>query len=184
MRKVIFGINITLNGICDHTEVIADDELHEYFTQLLQSVDLVVFGRHTYHLMYPYWADVAKHQSETTATNEFARTFDSLDRIVYSKTMTGAEWNNTIISRADPREEISKLKQQNGKHISISSISIASRLMQAGLIDEYHFVVQPILAVSGKRLFDTDELRERLQLRLVESITLRSGVVALHYQKP
>ena len=183
MRKVIFGINITLDGVCDHTAGIADDELHEYFTDLLQSVDLVVFGRKTYHLMYPYWADVAKNQSETKAVNEFARTFDSLERIVYSNTMTGAEWKNTIVSRADPRAEISKLKQQDGKHISISSITIASLLMQAGLIDEYHFVVHPILAVNGRRLFDTDGLREGLQLRLVESKTLRSGVVALHYQK-
>ena len=65
MRKVVFGINITLDGVCDHTNGIADDELHEYFTRLLQSADVDIFGRNTYHLMYPYWHDVAMNQSET-----------------------------------------------------------------------------------------------------------------------
>lgn len=182
-RQIIFGINITLDGICDHTAMIADDDLHEYFTGLLQRVDVVVFGRETYNLMYPFWAEVAKNSSGTEVINEFARTFDSLDRIVFSRTMTTVEWKNTIISRGDPREEILKLKGQNGKHISISSITIACRLMQYGLIDEYHFVVHPILAGSGRRLFNADGLRDMLQLRLVESRTLSSGAIALHYRK-
>ena len=83
MRNVIFAINITVDGCCDHTKTIADDELLEYYTHLIRGVDLLVFGRKTYQLMVPYWPDVAKSQSETKATNEFAQTFVSKNKIVF-----------------------------------------------------------------------------------------------------
>src|SRR5215469_11269409 len=80
MRNVIYAINITLDGCCDHTKTIADEEMLEYYVQLLGDVDLLVFGRKTYQLMVPYWPDIAKNQSETKAENEFARTFDSINK--------------------------------------------------------------------------------------------------------
>jgi dihydrofolate reductase len=82
MRNVIFAINITLDGCCDHTRQVADDETHEYFTDLLREVDLLVFGRITYQLMVPFWPEVAKSQSMTKASNEFAQVFDSINKIV------------------------------------------------------------------------------------------------------
>ena len=85
MRNVIYAINITLDGCCDHTKTIADEELLEYYTQLLGDVDLLVFGRKTYQLMVPFWPDIAKNQSETKAENEFARTFDSINKVVFSQ---------------------------------------------------------------------------------------------------
>ena len=83
MRKVVFAVNITVDGSCDHTQVIADDELHLYSTDLLRNVDLVVFGRKTYQLFEAYWPAVAKNQSETSAVNEFARTIDALQRAFF-----------------------------------------------------------------------------------------------------
>lgn len=85
MRRVIFDINVTADGCCDHTKQIADDETHEYFTELLRSVGLLAFGRKTYELMVPFWPDVAKSQSMSPASNEFARVFDSLDKVVFSR---------------------------------------------------------------------------------------------------
>ncbi len=183
MRKVTFAINITLDGYCGHESGIADDELHEYFTGLLRDSDVHIFGRNTYHLMYPYWHDVAMNQSETEVTNEFARTFDSIPKIVFSTTLKSVEWNNTTLLRSNLQEEIVKLKQQPGKDISIGSISIASQLTQLGFIDEYHFVVHPIVAGKGPRLFESDGLKDRLQLELAGSKKFRSGVIALHYKK-
>ena len=183
MRKVVFGINITLDGGCDHTQMIADDELHEYFTGLLRNSDIEIFGRNTYNLMYPYWHDVAMNQSETEVTNEFARTFDSIPKIVFSTTLKSVEWNNTTLLRSNLQEEIVKLKQQPGKDISIGSISIASQLTQLGFIDEYHFVVHPVIAGKGPRLFELEVMKDNLQLELVGSKTFHSGVVALHYKK-
>jgi dihydrofolate reductase len=86
MRNLIFDINITLDGCCDHTKGIADAEMHEYFTHLVRDADLLVFGRKTYELMVPFWPDVAKNQSMTKAENEFAQAFDSINKIVFSRT--------------------------------------------------------------------------------------------------
>ena len=179
MRKVVFAINITVDGCCGHESVLADDELHEHFTGLLRDSDLEIFGRNTYHLMYPYWHDVAVGQSESKATNEFARTFDSIPKIVFSTTLQNAEWNNTTIRRSNLQEEIAKLKQEPGKNISIGGLNIASQLAQSGLIDEFRFLVQPIIAGKGPRLFESGG---NLRLELVGSKIFRSGVVELHYK--
>lgn len=180
MRKVTFAINITLDGYCGHESGIADDELHEYFTGLLRDSDIHIFGRDTYHLMYPYWHNVAVNQSETEVINEFARTFDSIPKIVFSTTLKSVEWNNTTLLHSNLREEIMKLKGQPGKNISIGSLNIASQVAGWDLIDEYHLVFHPVIAGKGPRLFDSVENRT---LKLVGSKTFRSGVVALHYEK-
>jgi len=182
MRKAVFGINITLDGCCGHETGIVDDELHEYFTELLRNADIEIFGRNTYHLMYPYWHDVAVNQSETKVINEFARTFDAIPKIVFSTTLKSVEWNNTTLLRSNLQEEIMKLKQQPGKSISIGGLNIASQLAQAGLIDEYHFVVHPIIAGKGPRLFELEGMKDNRQLKLIGSKTFHSGVVALHYK--
>ena len=180
MRKVVFAINITLDGYCGHESGIADDELREYFTGLLRDSGVEIFGRNTYHLMYPYWHDVAMNQSESKATNEFARAFDSIPKIVFSTTLKSVEWNNTTLLHSNLREEIIKLKGQPGKNISISSLNIASQAAQWNLIDEYFLVFHPVIAGKGPRLFETGR---NFTLKLVGTKTLRSGVVALHYKK-
>ena len=183
MRNLIFAINITLDGCCDHTKQIADDETHEYFTQLMREADLQVFGRKTYQLMVPFWPEVAKNQSMTKASNEFARTFDSINKIVFSRSLDRAEDRNTRIVRTNLHDEILKLKQEQGKNILIGGVSIPSQLIELGLVDEYRFVVSPIVAGEGRRLLEGVSLRERLQLKLVESKILKSGCVALRYLK-
>ncbi len=183
MRKVIFGINITADGFCDHTDGIADDELHEYFTGLLRNAGVLVFGRITYQLMVPYWPDAAKSQSETATINEFARVFDSLDKVVFSTTLNEIAGNNTRIVRGNVAEEVLALKQKPGKDICVGSLSIASQLSARGLIDEYHFVVHPVVAGKGPRLFDTVKPQNSLRLDFIGSKTFQSGVVALHYRR-
>ena len=183
MRNVIFAINITLDGCCDHTKMIADEELHEYFTQLMRDGYLLVYGRKTYQLMVPFWPDVAKSHSMTKAENEFADAFDSINKTVFSHTLDSAEGKNTRIVRANLQDEILKLKQEQGKNILIGGVSIPSQLIELGLVDEYHFVVQPIVAGEGTRLLEGISLQEKLQLKLVESKILKSGCVALRYLK-
>jgi len=179
MRNVIFAINITIDGYCGHETVIADDELHEYFTGLLRDSDVEIFGRNTYQLMYPYWHDVAMNQSGTKTTNEFARTFDSIPKIVFSTTLKSVEWNNTTLMRSNLRDEILKLKQQPGKNISIGGLNIASQVARWDLIDEYRFVVHPVIAGNGPRLFESGG---KHSLKLIDSRTFQSGAVALHYR--
>src|SRR5438067_9497918 len=183
MRKLIFAINTTLDGCCDHTKQMADEETHEYFTHLMREVDLLVFGRKTYELMVPFWPEVAKNQSMTKASNEFARAFDSINKVVFSRSLDSAEDKNTRIVRTDLRDEILKLKQEQGKSILIGGVSVPSQLVELGLVDEYLFVVGPIVAGQGRRLLEGVSLREKLQLKLVKSKIFKSGCVALRYLK-
>src|SRR6478672_9020876 len=137
MRNVIFAINITLDGCVDHTRQVADDETHEYFTDLLREVDLGVFGRITYQLMVPFWPEVAKTQSLTKASNEFARAFDSLHKNVFSRTLESVDDRRTRIVRTNLQDEILRLKQQQGKDILVGGVSVPSQLIELGLVDEY-----------------------------------------------
>jgi len=183
MRNLIFAINTTLDGCVDQTRQLADDETHEYFTDLLRECDLGVFGRITYQLMVPFWPEVAKSQSLSKASNEFARVFDSLDKIVFSRTLETVEDKNTRIVRTNLRDELLKLKQEQGKSILLGGVSVPSQLIELGLVDEYRFVVGPIVAGEGRRLLEGVGLPEKLQLKLVESKIFRSGCVALSYLK-
>src|SRR5271156_651208 len=161
MRNVIFAINITLDGCCDHTKMIPDEELLEYSTHLLRGVDLLVFGRKTYQLMVPYWPDVAKNPSETKADIEFAQTFDSINKLVFSRSLDSAE-ENTRIVRTNLQDEILKLKQEQGKNILVGGVSLPSQLMELGLVDEYRVIVHPIVVGEGRRLLEGISLQERL----------------------
>ncbi|MCQ6958568.1 dihydrofolate reductase family protein [Mucilaginibacter aquariorum] len=183
MRKVIYGINLTLDGCCDHTKGVGYEDVHEYFTDLMRDVDLIVYGRKTYELMVPFWPDVAKTQSMSKASNEFARVFDSIDKLVFSKTLDKVEDKNTRLARANPGDEILKLKQEQGKNISLGGVTLPTQLIKLGLVDEYHFVFQPIVVGEGRRLFEEISLPKKLELKLVESKILKSGCVALRYLK-
>jgi len=149
----------------------------------MRDVDLQVFGRKTYQLMVPFWPEVAKNQSDTKASNEFARTFDSINKIVFSRSLDSAEDRNTQIVRGNLHDEILKLNQERGKNILVGGVDIPSQLIELGLVDEYRFVVQPIVAGEGRRLLDRVSLRERLRSKLVESKILKSGCVALRHLK-
>ena len=183
MRKLIFGINTTLDGCVDHTKGFADEETHEYWTHILRDADLLVYGRKTYQLMVPFWPEVARNQSMDKASNEFAQAFDSINKIVFSRSLDSAEDKNTRIVRGNLHDEIVKLKQEQGKNILVGGVDIPSQLIELGLIDEYLFVVGPIVAGEGRRLLEGVSLQEKLQLKLVDSKFFKSGCVSLRYLK-
>src|SRR5579863_7344942 len=184
MRNVIYAINITLDGCCDHSKFNPAEDLLEHYTRLLRDdAGLLVYGRKTYQLMVPYWPDIAKSQSETKEDREFAQAFDSLDKIVFSRSLGSAEDKNTRIVRTSLRDEILKLKQEQGKNILVGGVSIPSQLIELGLVDEFRFVVAPIIVGEGRRLSEGVNLPQKLQLKLVESKIFESGSVALRYLK-
>lgn len=183
MRNLIFAINITLDGCVEHTKQFVDEEQLEYFTHLTRAAGLQVFGRKTYELMVPYWPEVLKDQSATKADTEFARAFDSINKVVFSRSLDSVEDKNTRIVRTGLQDEILKLKREQGKNILVGGVDIPSQLIKLGLVDEYYFVVGPIVAGEGRRLLEGVRLPERLQLKLVESKIFKSGCVALHYLK-
>jgi dihydrofolate reductase len=183
MRNVIYAINTTLDGCVDHTKQVANDEMLEHNALLLRDVDLLVYGRKTHQLMVPYWPDVAKDPSGTKADIEFAKTFVSINKIVFSRSLDSAEDKNTRIVRTDLHDEILKLKQEQGGNILVGGVSVPSQLIKLGLVDEYRFVVGPVIAGEGRRLMDGASLPEKLRLKLVETKTFKSGGVALRYLK-
>ena len=185
MRNVIYAINVTIDGCCDHTKFNPpdDEEVLEHYTHLLRDFDLLVYGRKTYQLMVPYWPDIAKSQSETKADIEFAQTFVSKKKIVFSRSLASAEDENTRIVRTNLRDEILKLKQEQGKSILLGGVSVPSQLIELGLVDEYRFVVGPIVVGEGRRLLEGVSLPESLQLKLVDTKIFKSGCVALRYLK-
>ena len=181
MRKLIYAINITLDGCCDHTKQSPDEEHFEYFTQLMREFDVHIFGRKTYELMVPYWPDILKDPSASKAETEFARAFVANTKVVFSRSLDSVEDKNTRIVRTNLRDEILNLKQEEGKNILVGGVDIPSQLIQLGLVDEYLFVISPIIAGEGRRLFDGVNLPQRLQLKLVETKIFKSGSVALRY---
>ena len=184
MRNVIYAINLTLDGCCDHTKFNPDDDLHEHYTRLLRDdAGVLVYGRKTYQLMVPYWPDIAKSQSETKADIAFAQAFVSKKKVVFSRSLDRAEDENTRIVRTNLQDEILKLKREPGKDILVGGVDIPSQLTELGLIDEYRFVVMPTIVGEGRRLMEGVSLPEKLQLKLIESKPFKSGCVALRYLK-
>jgi dihydrofolate reductase len=184
MRNIIFAINVTLDGCVDHTAANPDDEVLEYFTHLTREAGLQIFGRKTYELMVPYWPEVAKDQSASKADRDFAQAFVSLNKVVFSRSLDSVEDKNTKIVRTDLRDEILRLKQEQGKNILVGGVDVPSQLIKLGLVDEFLFVVAPVIAGKGRRLLDGVGLHDKLQLNLVDSRTFKSGCVALRYLKP
>lgn len=185
MRKLIFGINLTLDGCCDHTKGSGNDDVHEYFAQLMRDADTLLYGRKTYELMVPFWPGIAKrNDAPTKAVNDFAQAFAAVNNIVVcSRTLDTVAEKNTSIIRGNLEAEVLKLKQQPGGNISTGGVDIPSQLIALGLVDEFHIVVQPIVAGAGRRFLDSTNLRESLQLKLVSSKMFESGYIALKYVK-
>ena len=185
MRRLIASINITLDGFCDHTAVIADDELHQNANELLRSADTVLFGRVTYQLMESGWPPIVKKPTGVRSVDEFAVLIDNIHKIVFSNTLKNADpiatgWKNTKLAKGAIKKEVLNLKQQPGKNILVGSPSIIITLMQLGLIDEYQLCVQPIILGKGLPLFKN--IRDRIDLKLIKTKTLGSGAVTLYYE--
>ena len=180
MRQLIFSMNISLDGYADHTVAIVDDELHENASDLLDTVDIILFGRVTYQLMESYWPHAHNDPSATKSMIEFADKINAKPKIVFSRTLQKAEWNNTRLVKDHIVEKVVKLKQQPGKNLSLGGISICQEFMRLGMVDEYWLLVQPVIVGKGKRLFE--RLQNQINLKLVDTKTFNSGVVVLHYR--
>src|SRR6476620_719606 len=153
MRKLIAAINMTLDGFCDHTAMIADEEIHQHYNELLSNADTLIYGRITYQLMESYWPTVVKNPTGNKPIDEFAVLIDNISKIVFSSTLKNVDWKNTKLKKEVIKEEVLELKQQAGKNILVGSPSLIVTLTRLELIDEYQIVVQPIVLGNGLPLF-------------------------------
>jgi len=179
MRKLIAAINMTLDGFCDHTSTIADDEIHLHYNELLNSADTIIFGRITYQLM-EYWPTVVKNPTGNKPMDEFAVTIDNISKIVFSHTLKNVEWKNTRIAKGGIKEEVLALKQQPGKDILIGSPSLIVASMNLNLLDEFQLCVHPIIVGSGLQLLKN--IIHRIDLKLLRTKTFGCGAVILYYK--
>src|SRR5678815_189897 len=145
MRKLIAAINMTLDGFCDHTAGIADDELHQHYNELLSNAGAVIYGRITYQLMESYWPTVVKNLTGNKPTDDFAVLLQDIPKIVFSHTLNNVEWKNARLAKKDVNEEVLDLKQQPGKDIFVGSPSLIVALTKLNLIDQYQLCVHPVI---------------------------------------
>jgi dihydrofolate reductase len=180
MRKLIAAINMTIDGFCDHTAVIADDEIHQHYNKLLSNAGTILFGRITYQLMERYWPSVVKNPTGNKPEDDFAVAMDNISKIVYSRTLKNVDWKDTQLKKEIIKEEVLELKKQAGKDILAGSPSLIVALTHLDLIDEYQLCVHPIVLGSGLPLFKN--IKDRINLKLLKTKTFGSGAVALYYE--
>lgn len=178
MRKIIAGFNMTLDGVCDHTKSVADEELHQYYSDMLADAGVMLFGRITYQLM-EFWKTVLENPTGEKAMDDFAAQIDRIPKVVFSRTLTSVDWKSARIATQALREEVLALRQQPGKNILIGSRSLIIALLKLGLIDELLLTIHPIIAGDGILLFEG--LTTQTNLKLIDTKTFASGAVTLHY---
>jgi dihydrofolate reductase len=180
MRKLIAAINMTLDGFCDHTAMVPQDEGMRFFNDLLRGADTLIYGRITYQLMEDYWPRMVKNPTGDKLDDEFAVLIDNISKIVFSRTLQKVDWKNSILKKEIVKEEVLALKQQAGKNILAGSRSLIAAFLQLGLIDEFQLVVHPVILGSGLPLFKN--IRDRLDLKLLKTITFSGGAVVFFYE--
>jgi len=180
MRKLIAAMNMTLDGFCNHEAMIADEEIHQHYSELLSKADTLIYGRITYQLMESYWPLVVKNPTGNKPMDKFAVLIDNISKIVYSRTLQHVDWKNTTLKKEVIQEEILELKQQTSKNIVVGSPGLIVALTQLDLIDEYQLGVQPTVLGSGLPLFKN--IRDRIDLKLLKTKTFGCGAVMLYYE--
>ena len=180
MTRLIAAMNMTLDGFCDHTAMIADEEIHQHYNELLSNAGTLIYGRITYQLMESYWPSVVKNPTGNKPMDEFAVLIDNISKIVFSSTLKNVDWKNTKLKKEISKEEILELKQQAGKNILVGSPSLIVALMQLNVIDEYQLSVQPTVLGSGLPLFKN--VKNRINLKLLKTKTFGCGAVTFYYE--
>ena len=174
---------MTLDGYCDHTAMIADDEIHQHYSDLLNDSGLLIYGRITYQLMENYWPDVVKNPTGNKSTDEFAVTIDNITKMVFSRTLQHVTWNKSILKSEINKEEIIELKQSSiggNKDILVGSPSMIVAFTQLDLVDEYQINVLPIILGKGLPLFKN--ISDRVDLKLLKTKTFGCGAVLFYYK--
>ncbi len=185
MRNVIAFMHVSLDGFTTGPNgelewAIVDEELNPFVDPLFRNVDTALYGRATYQLMYSYWPTVLTDPDAAPRDLAHARWVENVAKIVFSTTLSGAEWNNTRLVKDHIAEEIASLKQQPGRDLMIfGSPRLTHTFMRLDLIDEYRLFLNPIVLGGGIPLFQ--DLKAWTKLKLLEAKSFQSGVVGLHY---
>ena len=174
MRKIIAALNMTLDGVCDHTVGLPDEGIHNHYTALLNSADAILYGRITYELM-TYWQQFLAKPTGKPSSDDFTQAIDRIQKIVFSGTLTETGWDSATLADKPLEALVSDLKKQPGRDILVGSRSLIVQLANLSLVDELQICIYPMLAGSGLMLFDG--IKGQSVLRLIGTKTFGSGAV-------
>ncbi|UAY53372.1 dihydrofolate reductase family protein [Ferruginibacter albus] len=179
MGKIIAAINMTLDGFCDHTAGIADDELHEHYSELISNAGALLYGRVTYQLMQ-YWQTIVKDPTGNKALDDFAGTIDKIPKVVFSHTIKSLDWETARLATKDIKEEVLELQQKESKDILIGSPGLIAAMTELDLIEEYQLCIHPVILGNGLTLFKN--ITGKKLLTLLKTKTFGSGAIVLYYE--
>lgn len=182
MKKVIAAINMTIDGFCDHTAGIPDEEIHNHYAELLRGADTILYGKTTYQLM-EYWRELAANPSGEKSMDDFAIVMDNTPKIVFSNTLKNVDWKSAKLATKSLEEEVLELQKStndSGAAIYVGSPSLIVELTKLNLIDEYQLCVHPVIIGSGLPLFKN--ITDRIVLKLLKTKTFSGGAVILYYK--
>ena len=183
MRPLLYSVNVTLDGCCDHRTGIVDEDLHRHAAENVAQADALLFGRVTYEMMEAAWRTPAQTGARPDWMQPwmlpFARTIDAAKKYVVSSTLHRVDWNAQLV-RGELAGAVEQLKREPGNGVMVAGVKLALALTDLGLIDEYELVVHPILAGHGPTLFAG--LSKPVDLKLVSRLELASGAVAMRYE--
>lgn len=185
MRKVVYCLNVSLDGYIEDANGSLDwshpdEELHRFFNAQEREFDFQLYGRRIYELMAAHWTTAHTDPSAAAHDIEYARIWQSIPKLVFSKTLRQVGANARLVSD-NIAEEVSALKAQPGKDMVVCGAGIAASFMRLDLIDEYRAVVHPVILGGGKPMFPA--LDRKLSLRLLETRQIGNGFVLLRYQR-
>lgn len=179
MRKVIAAINMTLDGVCDHTVGVVDEKLHEHYSELINNAGVILYGRTTYQLMQ-FWQTLLQNPSGKKSMDDFASSINKIPKLVFSDTLKDTNWDSAELSDLPLTEKVLKLKEQSENDILIGSRSLIIQLLNSNLIDEFQVCIHPIIEGKGLKLFD--QITNRIMLKLINIKTLNSGATIFYYE--
>ncbi len=175
-------MNVTFDGFCDHTAGIANPELHDYYTDMLNNAGTILYGRTTYQLMEDFWPAVVKNPTGDKHMDDFAHAIENVPKVVFSRTIESVTWKNARLATKDLKDEVTALKHQPGNGIFVGSPSLIAQLTQLNLIDVWQLCVHPIIAGQGLQLFKG--ITEQIVLKLLKTETFKtSGHVVFYYER-
>jgi len=180
MRKIVAGINMTLDGFCDHTAGIPDAAIHNHYTELLNGADAILYGRITYELMQ-FWQPFIKNPSGEKSMDDFAVAIDKIPKIVFSNTLKETGWDSATLATQSLEEVVAALKGKPGRDILVGCRSLIIQLINLNLIDEFQLCVYPVVVGKGLPLFE--QIKDRTQFKLLKTNVFPSGSIILYYTR-
>lgn len=170
---------MTLDGVCDHTTGIADEGLHQHYSDLVNNAGVILYGRTTYQLMQ-FWQTLLQNPSGKKSMDDFAISIDKIQKFVFSNTLRDTGWKSAELAKRPLVEEVLELKQQAGKDILVGSRSLIIQLLNSNLIDELQICIHPVIEGKGLLLFD--QITDRIMLKLIKTKSLSSGATVFYYE--